>query len=241
MTDALFADSDFFDPHDLLQVKYEMLRRVRSDDVTVSQAARLFGFSRPSFYHARGAFTRGGLGALVPEKRGPRRAHKLSQKVVAFLERTIAADPGADLVAAVQQEFGLSVHRRSIEPGVGAREKKTTLATSGQDGVGGGRPRAGQRYEDLRRHVISHAGGHRLGLALFQREGMKAWLDAWSTCTTREARPLRDGSDDPDRVSPLPLTDDVGAIVRLVASMAMATLQDVSIVNSGQQPRGLSS
>ncbi len=96
-------------------------------------------------------------------------------------------------------------------------------------------------YEDLRRHVISHTGGHRLGLALFQREGMKAWWDAWSTCTTREARPLRDGSDDPDRVSPLPLTDDVGAIVRLVASMAMATLQDVSIVNSGQQPSGLSS
>src|SRR5713101_1882440 len=64
-------DSDFFDPHDLLQVKYEMLRRVRRDAVTVSQAARLFGFSRPSFYHARDAFTRGGLGALVPQKRGP--------------------------------------------------------------------------------------------------------------------------------------------------------------------------
>jgi len=49
VTDALFADSDFFDPHDLLQVKYEMLRRVRRDDVTVSQAGRLFGCSRPSF------------------------------------------------------------------------------------------------------------------------------------------------------------------------------------------------
>lgn len=124
VTDALFADSDFFDPHDLLQVKYEMLRRVRRDDVTVSQAARLFGFSRPSFYHARGAFTRGGLGALVSQKRGPRRAHKLSQKVVAFLERTIAADPGADLVAAVQQEFGLSVHRRSIGRALARAKKK---------------------------------------------------------------------------------------------------------------------
>jgi hypothetical protein len=105
---------------------------------------------------------------------------------------------------------------------------------SGQDRTGGSEQI--ERYEDLRRHVISHTGGHRLGLALFQREGMKAWLDAWSTCTTREARPRRDGSDDPDRASPLPLTDDVGAIVRLVASMAMATLQGVSIVNSGQQP-----
>jgi len=36
-----------------------------------------------------------------------------------------------------------------------------------------------ERYENLRRHVISHTGGHRLGLALFQREGMKAWLDVW--------------------------------------------------------------
>jgi hypothetical protein len=98
------------------------------------------------------------------------------------------------------------------------------------------------RYEDLRCQVIGHVGGHRLGLALFHREGMKAWLDAWSTtCTARDARPLRDVSDDPDRVRPLTLTGDVGAVVRLVASMAMATLQDVPIVNSGQQPRELSS
>jgi hypothetical protein len=97
------------------------------------------------------------------------------------------------------------------------------------------------RYEDLRRHVIGYGGGHRLGLALFHREGMKAWLDAWSTCTTRAPRPLRDASDDPVWVRPVTLTGDVGAVVHLVASMAMATLQDVSIVNSGQQPRDLSS
>ncbi len=52
VTDELFADSDFFDPNDLLQVKYEMLRRVRRDDFTVQQAAKVFGFSRPSFYMA---------------------------------------------------------------------------------------------------------------------------------------------------------------------------------------------
>jgi transposase len=121
--DELFTDSDFFDPNDLLQVKYEMLRRVRRDDFTVRQAAQLFGFSRPSFYQAQEAFSRGGLGALVPRKRGPRRAHKLSQKVMAFVEQTIAADPGVDLVAAVQQAFGLSVHRRSIERAL-ARAKK---------------------------------------------------------------------------------------------------------------------
>jgi transposase len=123
VTDELFTDGDFFDPNDLLQVKYEMLRRVRSDDFTVRQAAQLFGFSRPSFYQAQETFTRGGLGALVPQKRGPRRAHKLSQKIMAFIERTIAADPEANLVAAVQEKFGLSVHRRSIERAL-ARAKK---------------------------------------------------------------------------------------------------------------------
>jgi hypothetical protein len=80
------------------------------------------------------------------------------------------------------------------------------------------------RYEDLRRHVIGHGGGHRLGLALFHREGMKAWLDAWSICATRDVRTLPTESDNPDWVRPLTLTGDVGAVVHLVASMAMATL-----------------
>jgi transposase len=124
VSDELFADSDFFDPNDLLQVKYEMLRRVRRDDFTVQQSAQAFGFSRPSFYQAQEAFTRGGLGALVPQKRGPRRAHKLSPKVVEFVEQTLTADPRADLVAAVQQRFGLSVHRRSIERALARAKKK---------------------------------------------------------------------------------------------------------------------
>jgi hypothetical protein len=98
-----------------------------------------------------------------------------------------------------------------------------------------------ERYEDLRCQVIGHGGGHQLGLALFHREGMKAWLDAWSTCMTRDAGSRRDVSDDPDRVRPLTLTGDVAAVVRLVAGMAMAALQDVPIVNSGQQPKDLSS
>ena len=96
VADELFGGSDFFDPNDLLQVKYEMLRRVRQDDFTVRQAAQLFGFSRPSFYQAQEAFTRGGLGALVPQKRGPRRApscrnrlwHSSSGPSPPILERT---------------------------------------------------------------------------------------------------------------------------------------------------------
>ena len=46
----LFQFNEFFDPHDLVQVKYEMLRQVRVDGRTVTETAAAFGFSRPAYY-----------------------------------------------------------------------------------------------------------------------------------------------------------------------------------------------
>jgi hypothetical protein len=81
------------------------------------------------------------------------------------------------------------------------------------------------RYEELRCQVTDAGGGHRLGLALFQREGMKAWLDAWSDCGTGTAvrTPRRAASD--DFAKHLNLGGDVDGVVRLLAGMAMGTLQ----------------
>ena len=93
------------------------------------------------------------------------------------------------------------------------------------DGTDG--PQHVTRYEDLRRHVTGHEGGHRLGLALFQREGMKAWLDAWSNCAKQAARPHCDHGYAADRSRYLNLNGDVGEIVRLLAGMAMGTLEEV--------------
>jgi hypothetical protein len=84
VTDELFLSNDFFDPRDLVQVKYEMLRRVQSDGQQVSRAAATFGFSRPSFYQAQATFEQGGLPALMPHKRGPKEAHKLTPEVLAL-------------------------------------------------------------------------------------------------------------------------------------------------------------
>ena len=50
---AFTSGNLFFDPRDVVQVKYEMLRRVRQEGEPVSQVAADFGFSRPSFYQAR--------------------------------------------------------------------------------------------------------------------------------------------------------------------------------------------
>jgi transposase len=125
--DDLFGGGGFFDARDVLQVKYEMVRRVRVDGAKVSHAARSFGFSRPSVYQAVSAFEQGGVAALLPEKPGPRRAHKLREDVVEHLRRALADDAElstSDLVAIVRDHFGLSVHGRSVERALKRREKK---------------------------------------------------------------------------------------------------------------------
>ena len=73
VTDPLFAQDSFFDARDLVQVKYEMLRRVQSESHSVTGAASAFGCSRPSFYQALSAFQEAGLAGLIPHKRGPSR------------------------------------------------------------------------------------------------------------------------------------------------------------------------
>ena len=124
--DELFRSNAFFDPRDQLQVKYEMLRRVREDGVPVSQAAALFGVSRPTWYQAQRAYQAGGLPGLLPDRPGPRRAHKLSEEVVEALRAARSEQPelsAAVLVELVRERFGISVHRRSIDRAL-ARQKK---------------------------------------------------------------------------------------------------------------------
>ena len=124
--DERFLSNAFFDPRDLLQVKYEMLRRVREEGASVSAAAASFGLSRPTFYAAQRAYEAGGLPALVPSRPGPRRAHKLGPEIVEAVRvahRQRPAPSSRELVEMVRERFGLSVHRRSIERVV-ARPKK---------------------------------------------------------------------------------------------------------------------
>src|SRR5215472_3585670 len=91
--DPLFGSHEFFDPRDLVQVKYEMLRRVDIDGQSVTGATAAFGCSRPTFYHAQAAFKAQGLPGLVPRKRGPHGAHKLHPTVMAFVHDLRTDDP----------------------------------------------------------------------------------------------------------------------------------------------------
>jgi transposase len=127
VADPLFQDSEFFDSQDLVQLKYEMLRRVEIDNQSVSQSASSFGFSRPTFYQAQADFQERGLAGLIPDKRGPRAAHKLTSEVLSFVQQLRVAQPSwraSELAAAIAERFGVTVHPRSIERSLLRQQKK---------------------------------------------------------------------------------------------------------------------
>ena len=118
VTDEQFASSEFFDARDLVQVKYEMVRKVRQQEATVSAAAVAFGFSRQSFYQAAAAVAAEGLAGLVPAKPGPKGGHKLTAQVLAWAREQLAGDPDlrpAKLAGPIESRFGVRVHPRSVE------------------------------------------------------------------------------------------------------------------------------
>lgn len=126
VVDDAFAASEFLDARDLVQVKYEMVRKARVDGATVTNAAQSFGFSRPSFYEVASALDSGGLPALVPSRPGPRRAHKLTDEIVGFARAKRDEDPAlraADLAAVIAARFGIRVHPRSVERALARAEE----------------------------------------------------------------------------------------------------------------------
>lgn len=125
VVDEAFMSSEFFDARDLVQVKYEMVRKVRQQGATVSAAAVAFGFSRQSFYQAAAAVAAEGLAGLVPAKPGPRRGHKLTDEVVDYVAALADEDPAlrsTDLAHAVAERFDIRVHPRSVERALARRQ-----------------------------------------------------------------------------------------------------------------------
>ncbi len=123
--DPKFREESFFDPRDIVQVKYEMLRRVSVDKMSVTQVSDEYGVSRPTFYQAKTDFEGGGIAGLAPRKRGPRGPTKIQGEVLALLRANVA--PGEpirarELTNLVRSEFGLEVHPRTIERALGVKK-----------------------------------------------------------------------------------------------------------------------
>jgi len=118
ISDSLFKENPFFDAKDLLQVRYEMLRRHSVEGVSIVDVATRFGVSRPTVYQAQEAFQKAGLSGLLPKHRGPKQGHKLSAEIIDYVRTLRATELDLTTVAcirAVQEKFGITVHRRSLE------------------------------------------------------------------------------------------------------------------------------
>lgn len=127
VTDAVFGAHEFFDARDVVQVKYEMIRRVEVEAQPVAPTAAAFHFSRPTFYQAQRAFQQRGLAGLLPQKRGPHGGHKLTGEIVAFLRELRESEPSVrapELARRVGQRFKTTVHPRSVERALARQEKK---------------------------------------------------------------------------------------------------------------------
>jgi transposase len=123
----LFQQSDFFDPQDLLQLKYESLRSLQKEQYSLARAASEFGLSRPTLYQAQAHFAAQGLEGLLPAKRGPRQAHKVTPQVLEYVQKLSLGKPALkarQLAERVRKRFKLKVHPRTLERALRAKAKR---------------------------------------------------------------------------------------------------------------------
>ena len=116
VSDPLFQDSEFFDPRDLLQVRYEMVRSAAAG-TAIKEAAVRFGTSVSTCVRANRAFRKDGLRGLIPRRRGPRGPHKITAEIIAFVEeyRREHGPVGlATLVPLIAESFGVKVHASGL-------------------------------------------------------------------------------------------------------------------------------
>ncbi len=111
-------DFHFLDASDKAQVKYEMLRAVEVDKMSVSNAAKLFGYSRTNFYNVKKAFEKEGIMSLGDTKPGRKGPTKLTPEAIDFIQQQKQENSGlsgSKLAKLVESTFGINVTKRTIE------------------------------------------------------------------------------------------------------------------------------
>ena len=117
--DPLFLEhTNFFDPCDNLQIRYEMLRSHLMESDSVVEVCRRFGISRQSFYTIEETFKQEGTAGLLPKRPGPRGPSKITAEVLEFVLQCLQAGQKISIIeikSQIQKKFGVSLHRRTIE------------------------------------------------------------------------------------------------------------------------------
>src|ERR1700733_14042654 len=102
----------------MVQVKYEMLRRVSVENASVVHATGEYSVSRPTYCQVRTRFEEAGIAGLVPRKRGPHGPHKVQGAMLEFIQKQVAAgEPirARQLAQQIRKKFDLDVHPRTSE------------------------------------------------------------------------------------------------------------------------------
>lgn len=113
-----FQVGSFYDPMDIVQVKYEMLRELQESREAVGAVALEFGFSRTSYYTIKENFEASGITSLIPEKKGPKEQHKLTKSLREFTDEYILNNPkasAAEITEVLVNEKCIEISKRTIE------------------------------------------------------------------------------------------------------------------------------
>lgn len=114
----LFETLDFFDPSDLPQIRYEMVRAARVEKMSVAAACKLFGFSREYFYKLERAFMARGYVAMLGSTMGRRPIIALNQEIINFIAHRKIEDPGLSgekVRQEIQTLYNVDCSRRTVE------------------------------------------------------------------------------------------------------------------------------
>ena len=175
VSDTLFRENPFFDRKDLLQVRYEMLRRHSMEGVSIVDVAATFGVSRPTVYQAQAAFQQAGLSGLLPKHRGPKegtQAVRRCHRVCADLASCRAHLDDRRLCPSRSER--VRYHGSPSQSGAGVGGQKKTAQFGVRSPIPEG---AVEAYEGLRRQVVQPdgRGEHLEGRGVLMRCGLATW------------------------------------------------------------------
>jgi transposase len=95
-----------------------MLRAVTNNEMSVTEAARQFGFSRAAYYKIEKSFSTDGVSGLCLKKTGPKAPVKATEEILRFASELKGKDPHITndrIVDEIRKRKGVSLHKRSLQ------------------------------------------------------------------------------------------------------------------------------
>jgi hypothetical protein len=111
-------EGSFFDPKDIVQVKYELIRSCVVEGNDVASTCVRFGFSRTTYYKVYEAFLQGGIPSLMGRPRGRPQPIKVNELVLGYLIAEKAKKPklsASEMVTHVMNRYNVQISVRMIQ------------------------------------------------------------------------------------------------------------------------------